>query len=47
MEDTSVIPTMVINAIPSALKVVTGMASAILNPLDTAAGILSLIFTPE
>lgn len=45
--DTSVIPTMVINAIPSAIKTITGIWSAITNPLDTAAWLYSLIFTKE
>lgn len=35
MADFSVLPTMVVNAVPSLLKVVSGMASAILNPVDT------------
>ena len=41
------VPTMLTNAIPSLLKVVSWMGSAILNPLDTLTGIISLAFTPE
>ncbi len=41
------VPTMIVNAIPSLLKTISGMWSAILNPVDTAAGIFTLVATPE
>lgn len=46
-EGMEVLPTMVVNALPSFLKTATATARGITNPLDTLVGLGKLIATPE
>ncbi len=46
-EGVGAIPTMVVNAIPSFLKLSTAVGRAMTNPLDTIGGIVTLVSTEE